>query len=111
MTDKEYLKDIIAGEIYSLILKADAKLPLEKRYLVVEFGEDGKIEKISVKDREKKGARVLSVDAGGIDKGKYLLMKIRDALDDAELDIDMKYWELVANAYDWAFYGGEDEEQ
>jgi len=110
MTDKEYLKDIIAGEIYSLILKANAKLPLEKRYLVVDFGEDGKIEKISVKDREKKGSRVVSVDAEGIDNGKDLLTKIRDALDIAELDMDMRHWELVANAYDWAFYGGEDEE-
>ena len=107
--DKEDLKDVIAGEIYSLMLSAEARLPLEKKYLVVEFGEDGKIEKISVKDSEKRGARVISADVENVKEGRELVERIREALDIAELDMDMRHWELVANAYDWA-WGGEDAE-
>ena len=133
MTDKEYLKDIIAGEIYSLVLEKEMKLPLEKKYLIVEFSKDGKIEMVRLSDTEKREPRVItvevkekdgidyyilllnrgraiSVDVEGIDNGRDLLMKIRDTLDDEELDIDMSYWKLVANVYDWVWYGDEEEE-
>lgn len=107
--DEEYIKDIITAEIYSLILQSEAKLPLESKYLVVEFSEDGRVNEIRLSEEEQRGARVITADVENVKEGRELVERIREALDIAELDMDMRHWELVANAYDWV-WGGEDAE-
>jgi len=108
--DEEYIKDIIAVDIYGLILQSGANLPLESRYIVVEFSEDGRVKEIRLSEEEEEGARVITANVENVKEGRKLLERIRDALDIAELDMDMRHWELVADAYDWIWHGGENAE-
>ncbi len=110
MNGERKMKDVIAGEIYRLILRAEVKLPLKKKYLVVEFGKDGNIEKISF-DRERRiGDKILSIEVEGVMNGKEIFRKIREGLKNNELNIDMRIWNMIGNAYDWV-WGVENEEQ
>ena len=109
MNRETKMKDVIAGEIYRLILCAEIKWPLEK-YLVVEFGKDGNIEKISFDKERRRGDKILSIEVEGVSNGKEIYRKIREGLKNNELNIDMRIWNMIGNAYDWV-WGVENEEQ
>ena len=106
------IKDMIAVEIHGLVKKSGQSLPLEGKYLVVEFSEnDGKIDRISLESERKEGNRDLCADIEGVEDGREFYRRIRDEIERAELEIDTRYWEMLGNAYDWPFIGEEHEEQ
>ena len=106
------IKDIIAVEIYRLVKKSEQSLPLDGKYLVVEFNDrDGKIDRISLENERKEGNRVLSVEIEGVNDGKEFYRRIREEVEKAELEIDTRYWDMIENSYDWPFWGEKHEEQ
>ena len=105
------IKDMVAVEIYSLLLRSEKSIPLDGKYLVVEFSKkDGKIDRISLEIERKEGDNILSVDIEGVKDGRDTFWRIREELENTELNIDTRYYEKVGNAYDWV-WSGADEEQ
>ena len=107
------IKDAIALEIYRLIKSSEQSIPMDGKFLVVEFNEkDGNIDRISLESERKEGDRVLCVEIEGVNEGKELYRRIREEVENKEnLEIDTDIWEMIGNAYDWPFWGEEHEEQ
>ena len=104
----EKVKEIIAVEIYRRVLSSFSAQSLKGRekYLTVEFdAEDGSIERISFGKERNEGESILSVEVGGAKNGKELFERIRNSVEKTELRIDTKIWNMIGNAYDWAFWG------
>ena len=99
------IKDAVALEIYSIMHKFMDSLERHGGdYLVVEF-KNGRIVQIEICEKNKEKSDVISIHIPerGNNFGKRLYRRIRDAVENANVEIDRDYWNLIANAYDWVW--------
>ena len=104
------IKDAVALEIYSRFYDRLATTPLANyikngdKFLVVEF-RDGRIASMKIRDSEIWRKNVISIRLPKYSEnfGKEFYKRIREVIEKKNLELDEDYWNLVANAYDWAW--------
>jgi len=104
------IKDAVALEIYSKFYDRLATTPLANfikngdKYLVVEF-RNGRIAGMKIKDREMWRVNIISIPIPKYTEnfGKEFYQRIREVIERKNLELDEDFWDLVANAYDWAW--------
>ncbi len=97
-------------EIYLRFYDRLATTPLGKflkdgdKFLVVEFV-DGKIASMKIRDSEIWRKNVISIRLPKYTDnfGKEFYKRIKEVIDKKNLELDEDYWNLIANAYDWAW--------